>query len=91
MVTIRLPTVLRRLADDQATVTVEADTVGDAVARLGEKHPELGRQLLADGKIRPFVRVFVDQDDIASLDGPETPLSGNEQLRIVPGIAGGSR
>ena len=89
MVTIRLPTVLRRLADDQAEVPVEARTVREAMDALARAHPTLGAQLLADGRIRPFVRVFVDADDVEALDGPETRLEGGERLRIVPAIAGG--
>lgn len=89
MVTIKLPTVLRRLANDQAEVPVEATTVQEALAALAETHPQLGGQLLADGRIRPFVRVFVGADDIQALDGAGTRLSGGEQLRIVPAIAGG--
>ncbi len=89
-VTIRLPTVLRRLAADETEVVVEATNVGDALGRLAQRHPQLGQQILDDaGAVRPFVRVFLDQDDVATRQGIETPLTGGETLRIVPAIAGG--
>ncbi len=89
MVTVRLPTVLRRLASDEAEVPVDGATVLDAMQNLAVVHPELGAQLLANGQIRPFVRVFLGADDIQALDGPQTKLAGSEVLRIVPAIAGG--
>ncbi len=90
MAVIRLPTVLRRLASDTAEVAVEGATVQAAMTELAEAHPLLGAQLMQDGAIRPFVRVFVGADDIQSLQGPDTPLQRADVLRIVPAIAGGS-
>lgn len=89
MATIKLPTVLRSLADDQAVVTTDAPNVGEALRELGARYPALGAQLLEDGKVRSFVRVFVGQDDIQALDGEGTPLKSDDTVRVIPGIAGG--
>lgn len=89
-VTMHLPSVLRRMTDGQAKVDVDAQTVEGAVAELCQKYPELGKHLLdPDGNVRPFVRIFVDQTDAASLQGPETPVTDGQTLRVVPAIAGG--
>lgn len=88
---IRLPTVLRRLAEDQKEIDVEAETVGSALKILADRYPSLGQQLLAeDGSPRPFVRVFLGNDDIHDLQGIGTPLPDGSQLRVVPAIAGGA-
>lgn len=89
-VTIRLPTVLQRLANDQKEVPVEARDAGSALRALGQAHPALGQQLLdEDGSIRSFVKVFLDRDEIGDLDGEATALPEGATLRIVPAIAGG--
>lgn len=89
-VTIQLPTVLRRLADDEKNIVVEAKNVGEAVQALTQRHPALGQQLLDEnGAIRPFVKVFVDKDEAGALDGALTPVRDGQSLRIVPAIAGG--
>ena len=89
MPTIRLPTVLARLADDRRLVEVNADTAGAALAELGRSYPDLGRQLIADGQVRPFVKVFLGADEISTLQGSDTPLAADAVLRVVPAIAGG--
>lgn len=89
-VTMHLPSVLRKMTDDQAKVDVEADTVGDAVQALCDKHPDLRKHLLdSDGNVRGFVRIFVDQEDAANLDGVDTSITDGQVLRVVPAIAGG--
>lgn len=90
MVTIRLPTVLRRLANDQADVLVDASNIGEALQALARTHPGVGSQLLDAGRVRPFVRVFLGAQDMAALQGPLTPVGRTDVLRIVPAIAGGA-
>jgi molybdopterin converting factor small subunit len=89
-VTMHLPSVLRRMTDGHAKIPVDGQTVQEAVQQLCHQYPELGRHLLDDdGNVRSFVRIFVDQDDAASLQGPQTPLRDGQTLRVVPAIAGG--
>ncbi len=89
-VTIRLPTVLRKLASDQAEVPVDAATVGAAIKSLADKYPDLGQQLLdAEGRLRSFVRVFVDQVDVDERGGIDSPVDDGAVVRIIPAIAGG--
>lgn len=89
-VTMHLPSVLRKMTNGEAKVDVDASTVGEAVAILCDRHPELRKHLLdADGNVRGFVRIFVDQEDAAELEGPSTPVQDGQVLRVVPAIAGG--
>lgn len=89
-VAIRIPTPLRNYTDQQATVQVAGATVGDALQDLVAKHPELKPQLFSEeGKLRSFVNIFRNDDDIRHLQKQETPLRENDELAIIPSIAGG--
>ena len=89
-VDIRLPTALRAFADKQEIVSVEAKTVGEALEILFGKHDRLKAQLLtADGKLRSFVNVYVNEDDARDKQGLATPVKSGDVILIVPAIAGG--
>ncbi len=89
-VTVTIPTALRQYVENQASVTLEADSVGALLRALTERHPELGRHLYSEqGKLRSFVNIYVGDEDIRFLDGEQTALQGGEQVSIIPAIAGG--
>ena len=89
-VEIKLPTVLRTIADGQATVSVEGATVGDVFATLVDRYPGLRANLLDDaGGLHKFVNVYKDDDDIRYLDGLDTKLADGDVLTILPAVAGG--
>jgi molybdopterin converting factor small subunit len=89
MPTIKLPTPLRRHTNQVKTVTVEASTVGEALAALIATYPAIEPSLFAaPGELKPFVRVFVGERDIADAAGLDTPLAGEDVLSIVPPVAG---
>jgi molybdopterin converting factor small subunit len=87
---IHIPTPLRQFSDKQATVTVEAATVGQALERLTSSHPELKKHLYSEGKLRAFVNVYLNDEDIRHLAEKEnTPVKEGDSLSIIPSIAGG--
>lgn len=88
---IHIPTPLRQYADKQATVTVDASTVGQALDALTSTHPELKKHLYSDGgKLRAFVNVYLNDEDIRYLTAKEaTPVKESDSLTIIPSIAGG--
>jgi adenylyltransferase/sulfurtransferase len=89
--TIHVPAPLRAYTGRQATVRVDARTVGEALARLTERHADLRRHLYGeDGRLRNFVNVYVGGDDIRALRGEETELPEQAEISIVPSIAGGA-
>ena len=88
-VTVRIPTPLRSLVDDRATVEVEARTVGGALDRLTEENERLRAQLYGDdGELRNFVNVYVGDRDAREL-GADHPVEEGQEIAIVPSIAGG--
>jgi len=92
MTTIRIPTPLRSFTSGAGEVHVEAATVGEALGALERAHEGIAERLLgADGKLRPFVNVYLGPQDIRTLDGLETKLEGDAVLSIVPAVAGGTR
>ncbi len=91
MATILIPTPLRQFAAGHDTVEVNAATVGEALSQLVGAHPQIERNLFTEqGRLRSFVNVYVDDDDIRYLDREETPLQAASTITIVPSIAGGA-
>jgi adenylyltransferase/sulfurtransferase len=70
---------------------VEAATVGEALGALTRKHPDLRRHLYGeDGKLRAFVNVYLNEEDVRYLEKEATPVKAGDSLSIVPSIAGGA-
>ncbi len=89
-VTVRIPTVLRNLTNNQENVELEASNIDALLAELEAKHPGMKAKLCDDnGKLRRFVNIFVGEDDIRFLDGQDTSLNEGDLVDIVPAIAGG--
>ena len=89
---IQVPTPLRQYAGKQAAIDVAGATVGEALSSLVSSHPDLRRHLYTDeGKLRAFVNVYLNDEDVRYLDKEATPLSDNDTISIVPSIAGGGK
>ena len=89
MTTIHVPSPLRPYTGGQGSVSVEATTVGEALAKLLTAHPDLAKHLRDEsGKLRSFINIYLGDEDIRHLSGESTP-TGNESITIVPSIAGG--
>src|SRR5213080_1216170 len=90
-VTISIPTPLRQFAGGQSEIQVEASTAGEALDQLTATHNELRRHLFNDqNALRNFVNVYVNDEDIRHLNGPDTPVKDGDTILIVPSIAGGN-
>jgi adenylyltransferase/sulfurtransferase len=90
-VTVKVPTPLRPFTGGHAEVAVEGSTVGGLVRELATEHPGLQRHLFTpDGKIRSFVTVYLNDEDVRYLQKDATPVKEGDIVSIVPAIAGGS-
>ena len=88
---IHIPTPLRQYVGKQSTVDVKAATVAEAMNALVAQHPDLRRHLYTEeGKLRAFVNLYVNDEDIRYLQKEATALNENDSISIVPSIAGGS-
>jgi adenylyltransferase/sulfurtransferase len=89
-VTILIPTALRAYTDGQGSVDVEGATVGDALQALTTQFSGLANHLRTpEGKLRSFVNVYLNDEDIRYLGKEGTALNDGDTLTIVPSIAGG--
>jgi molybdopterin converting factor small subunit len=87
---ILIPTPLRQYAAKSDAVELSADTVGHALSQLTSTHPELRRHLFNDeGKLRSFVNVYLNDEDIRFLSKENTPVQDTDTISIIPSIAGG--
>src|SRR6266850_6756450 len=88
---ILIPTPLRQYTGKQDTVQVKGATIGEALGDLTSQHPDLRRNLFnEEGKLRSFVNVYLNDEDIRYLKKDATPVANGDTLSIVPSIAGGS-
>jgi adenylyltransferase/sulfurtransferase len=89
---ILIPTPLRQYADKKDTVEVRGSTVAEALKNLTSQYGDLRRHLFTDdGKLRTFVNVYLNDEDIRYLQKEATPVKDTDTLAIVPSIAGGAR
>ena len=91
MAKILIPTPLRQYVDKRDAVELNGSTVGEVLTTLTSQYGDLRRHLYNDqGKLRSFVNVYVNDEDIRYLQKDETPLKDSDTVSIVPSIAGGS-
>ena len=91
MAKIIIPTPLRKFTDNQGVFEATAATVNEAVLQLIQRYSGLSKHLLDDNnQIRSFIRIYVGEDDINSLEKDATPVEEKTVISIVPAIAGGS-
>lgn len=89
-VKVLLPTVLQRLTNNQIEVTAEGGTVAAVVTDLERQYPGLQERLCDEsGRLRRFVNVYLNNEDIRHLANEETPVKDGDELSVVPAIAGG--
>lgn len=90
-VTVRIPTPLQKLTANMADVAVEAGTIGDMVESLEAKYPGIKERLCDEsGRLRRFVNVYVNEEDIRFLDNENTRVEDGSEVSIIPAIAGGA-
>jgi MoaD family protein len=88
---VHIPTPLRPYAGKNASVDVAGKTVSEVLANLIARHGDLKRHLFTDdGKLRAFVNVYLNDEDIRYLQKEATPVKDGDNISIVPSIAGGS-
>lgn len=91
MATVVIPTPLRKFTANTAKVQVDGKTVEEALTLLVTEFPDIKKHLLDDsGKVRSFVNVFVEGDDIRDLQQINTKVNNSTLISIIPAIAGGT-
>lgn len=87
---VRIPTQLRTLTNDAPEVEAQGGTVSEIVDDLEARYPGLKERLMDDsGKLRRFVNIYVNDEDVRFLDGIGTEVPDGAKLSIIPAVAGG--
>lgn len=87
---VLIPTPLRRLTDDKSEVRLDGRTINEVVHNLEKNYPKLRNKLFdAQGNIKRFIRVFINEKDMCELNGGETPVKDGDELTLVPAAFGG--
>lgn len=89
-VIVRIPTPLQRLTEGKEEVEGNAGTIIGLVNDLDRKYPGIAERISENGKIRRFVNIYLNEEDIRFLQAEETPVKDGDEVSIVPAIAGGS-
>ena len=88
--TVRIPTILRTYTDGRAEVSAEGSTLSEVVGDLEKNHPGISARILDEaGKLRRFVNVYVNDDDVRFAQGLATEIGEGDGISIIPAVAGG--
>ncbi len=89
-VIVRVPTPLHRLTSGQGEVRCDGASVAAILEDLERQYPGVKERICdANGKLRRFVNVFVNDEDIRFLQADQTPVKDGDEVSIIPAIAGG--
>lgn len=89
-VKVRIPTPLQRLTQGKEEVEGVPGTIMELVNDLDRRFPGIGERISENGKVRRFVNIYVNEEDIRFLSAENTPVKDGDEVSIVPAIAGGS-
>lgn len=91
-VKVRIPTPLQKLTNNEAEVICDVTSVEKMLGSLESQFPGIKDRLCdQEGKLRRFVNVYVNEEDIRFMQGPETVLKDGDEVSIIPAIAGGAQ
>ncbi len=88
---VRIPTPLQRITNGKAEVECLAKNIAELVEVLEKDYPGIKERLSEGGKIRRFINIYVNEEDIRFVNKEETTLKDGDSVSIVPAIAGGCR
>ena len=89
-VTVKIPVPLQRLTGGNEEVEGDAGTVISLINGLDQKYPGLGERITEGGKLRRFVNIYVNEEDVRFMKNEETEVKDGDEVSIIPAIAGGN-
>jgi molybdopterin converting factor small subunit len=88
-VQVSIPTILRPLTDGAKAVDGTGTTLSEVIDDLEGRHPGLRDRLVDGGKLRRFVNVYINDEDVRFLGGLATPVTDGDAVTVLPAVAGG--
>ena len=90
MATVRIPSPLRRFTDKQSKVEAGGATIQELIDNLDSRYPGVKSRLCDEnGQVKRYVNIFINGDEIHTLQGGQTPVTDGDEISIVPAMAGG--
>ena len=90
MPTLRIPALMKFYVDNQTEIPLNGSTVSEAIADLIARYPAIKTHILdSEGRVRRHVNLFVNENNIKTLDGLETKVSADDKIILLPSISGG--
>ena len=90
MANVRVPSMLRPTVGGERSVVAEGSTLRELIQNVDDRHPGFAGQLLEiSGLQRPFVNIYVNDEDVRYLQGLETAVTEGDVISILPAVAGG--
>ena len=86
---VQIPTPMRQHTEGKTTVEAAGGTVQAVLADLGAKYPAIAERVFDNGQVRPFINLYLNNEDIRYLDNLATPVKDGDELAIIPAVAGG--
>jgi molybdopterin converting factor small subunit len=86
---VRIPPTLRAETGGAREVEAHGRTVRAVLEDVGERHPALAARIFEDGDVAEYVNVYVDGEDVRTLDGLDTSVRDGSTLILLPAMAGG--
>lgn len=88
-VKVKIPVPLQRLTQGKEEVEGAAGTIISLINDLDQKYPGLGERITEGGKLRRFVNIYVNEEDVRFMNNEETEVKDGDEVSIIPAIAGG--
>jgi sulfur-carrier protein len=91
MATVYIPTPLRRLTGGQSKISATGENIAGLIQAVDSEYPGVAEKVLDEqGNVKRFINIFVNDDEIRTLQGLDTPVAERDRVSIVPAMAGGS-
>ena len=91
-VTIRIPAPLQKLTQNQEKVVANGTNVKELIENLDTEFPGIKERICDEnGKVRKFINIYVNEEDVRFLQQEKTPVKAGDEVSIIPAIAGGSK
>jgi molybdopterin converting factor small subunit len=89
-VAVSIPTILRTFTNNERSVQASGTNLAEIIADIDGQFPGIGDRLLDDGKLRRFVNVYINDEDVRFIGSLAAPIADGDTVTVLPAVAGGA-